>query len=529
MSHQPSNRLHNENSSYLQQHAKQAIHWQPWDAIAIKRARDENKPILLSIGYSGCHWCQRMADDAFNDSDTVRYINDHFVSIKVDRQQRPDLDKVYQSALQILAHQSGGWPLTIFLTPEEQTPFFGGTYFPSQPQDALPAFKQILQQVHDFFKNHRDEIEAQNKELIAFFASANKPALFSKDELSTLPIDNCRRQLNNTIDHVNGGLKGAPKFFHTSTWSFLLLRHHHSKTQQREDNEALNHVISTLNHIAEGGIYDHANGGFFRYALDEVWSTPDTEKTLYDNALLLSLYSQVQTQASNPNYRNLMLETGHWLMNEMQAPDGGYYASWNNDKHNKTVLCAWHALAIKGMLQGGKTLNHNEFYDSAYHAIDFACQNFWRDNKLYTYYANHQSRVPAYSDDHAYFIDALVTALQVRWNDDYFQLALELAYQLLELFEDTHNGGLYYSTIKHHTPVFRPKVFSDDALPSSNGVATLALLRLSRLSNDQTLYNAAERILRAAWPHMNEYPDAHCSMLNALSEYLYPNKSNILE
>ena len=319
------NRLATTTSPYLLQHADNPVTWQPWDEQALAQARAENKPILLSIGYSACHWCHVMAHESFEDPAVAAVMNRLFVNIKVDREERPDLDQIYQMAHQMLAQRSGGWPLTMFLTPDG-TPFFGGTYFPKMPRYGLPAFVDLCEQIAAAFEQRRDSIEEQNLALRKALAETVATAASTEITFDTQPLAAAADWLARTVDRMHGGFGRAPKFPHPTDLAFLL---HHTGTELRSL------ALLTLRRMAEGGIYDQIGGGFCRYSVDERWGIPHFEKMLYDNGPLLALYADAWTLTGEPLFARIVEETATWAMREMQAKTGGYYAALDADSEGE--------------------------------------------------------------------------------------------------------------------------------------------------------------------------------------------------
>ncbi len=314
-----SNRLAGETSPYLQQHRDNPVAWQPWDEAALAAARTADRPILLSIGYAACHWCHVMAHESFEDAAVAAGMNRLFVNIKVDREERPDLDHIYQNAHQLLTGRAGGWPLTMFLTPDG-TPFYGGTYFPKTPRYNLPAFADLCERIAAIYRERGDDIARQNRSLREALAQTLPHG--GGAELDATPLAAARRMLLQALDPEYGGFGAAPKFPHTTDLAFLL---------DRGDDEAAAAALLTLARMAEGGICDQIGGGFCRYSVDARWEIPHFEKMLYDNGTLLPLYAEAWRRTREPRYRRVAAATAGWLMREMQAPAGGYYASLDAD------------------------------------------------------------------------------------------------------------------------------------------------------------------------------------------------------
>ena len=324
------NALVNETSPYLLQHASNPVHWFPWDQKALDKARKENKPILLSVGYSACHWCHVMAHESFEDAATANLMNQLFVNIKVDREERPDLDKIYQVAHQLLTQRSGGWPLTMFLTPNDQKPFFGGTYFPIHPRHGMPSFKEVLIRVADFYDNHLEDISNQNVSLMRVLHSL-EPTLLNDTLINHQILDDALAELTKVFETEHGGFGRAPKFPHPTNLERLMRSCAVSGRGALPDIDSFTMAKFTLSKMSQGGIYDHLGGGFYRYSVDEQWMIPHFEKMLYDNGPLLALYSELWQITGNSSYRRVANETAGWIMREMQSPAGGYYSTLDAD------------------------------------------------------------------------------------------------------------------------------------------------------------------------------------------------------
>jgi uncharacterized protein len=325
------NRLSGETSPYLQQHAHNPVDWYPWGDEAFARARVANKPVHLSIGYAACHWCHVLAEESFEDEATAAVLNELFVNIKVDREERPDIDRIYQIAQQMLTQRSGGWPLTMFLTPDDRRPFFGGTYFPKEARHGLPAFKDLLVRVAEYYREHQTDLRQQNAALMEAFAELTPPAPPEGLTLSEAPLKAARQQLARSFDNRSGGFGPAPKFPHPRTLERLLRDWRASAQQPEPDLHALYMATLTLRCMGEGGINDQLGGGFSRYSVDATWTIPHFEKMLYDNGALLSVYADAAVATGDSFYADIASQIADWTLREMQSSAGGYYCSLDAD------------------------------------------------------------------------------------------------------------------------------------------------------------------------------------------------------
>lgn len=604
----PRNRLAAETSPYLQQHAANPVDWYPWSDEAFAVARNADKPVLLSIGYSACHWCHVMAHESFEHAETAALMNELFVNVKVDREERPDIDKIYQTALALLTQQPGGWPLTMFLDPADQRPFFGGTYFPRTAMQGMPAFDDLLRRVAQHFLRQRAEIREQGEQLIATLDTLEPNGDSAAVQLSEAPLAASRENIAANFDREYGGIRGAPKFPRVATLDRLLRHWRASANGAEPDIEALFLVSLTLLRMAEGGIYDQLEGGFCRYSVDRYWQIPHFEKMLYDNGPLLALFAQTYLATGDAVYRQIAQETADYLLRDLGADNGGFYSTrdadsegvegrfyvWTPDEVRGVVgseaypivaehygldqppnfegawhltvrrpvgelaaerqsspdalaeeiararnllrarrgereppgrdekqLAAWNALAIRGFAIAGRALDRPQLVDAAADAANFVRERLFIDGRLRASYKDGRARFAAYLDDHAFLLDALLELLQARWSTHHLEFAIELAELLLKYFFDDKNGGFYFTASDAEALIHRNKPLSDDALPSGNGIAALALQRLGFLLGETRYLAAAERTLQFSWSAASEYPLGHDSLITALEEHLH--------
>ncbi|MES9963368.1 MAG: thioredoxin domain-containing protein [Candidatus Sedimenticola sp. 20ELBAFRAG] len=603
------NRLSESTSPYLQQHADNPVHWQLWSDESLALARSQDKPILLSIGYSACHWCHVMAHESFEDEETAALMNELFVNIKVDREERPDLDKIYQSAHQLLTQRPGGWPLTVFLMPKDQVPFFAGTYFPKETRYGMPPFKDVLASIATAYHEQRHEIDGQNRAFMEAMNRLNPEASDVEIKIEAAPLESARQQLGRSFDETHGGFGQAPKFPLPTSLQRILRHWAATRTSGKDDPRALYLADFSMTRMALGGFNDQLGGGFYRYSVDDQWMIPHFEKMLYDNGPLLTLYSDLWRATGKALFHDTAGKTADWVIREMQSPQGGYYSTLDADSegaegtfylwsppeaenllepdeyqhlsgyygldreanfedrwhlHNvqtvaelnqrldssgeqargllesareklfnarekrirpgrdEKILTAWNALMIKGMARAGRVLGEKEYIASAEQALAFIRESQWQNGRLLATHMDDRSALPAYLDDYAFLIDALLELLQTRWNSSDLDFAQQLAEVLLKHFQDPENGGFYFTADDHEQLIQRPKPFTDDAIPAGNGVAALALNRLGHLVGEQRYMDAASRTLKAAWEHLVQVPHAHCALLEALEEQLYP-------
>ncbi len=329
------NRLAQETSPYLLQHADNPVDWYPWGDEAFAAARDADKPVLLSIGYSACHWCHVMAHESFEDDASAKLMNRLFVNIKVDREERPDIDKIYQTAHQLLTQRGGGWPLTMFLDSENQRPFFGGTYFPKEARYSMPAFGDLLKKVAAYYTDQRGDVRDQGTQLLAIYKQLDPTPATSDASFTAEPLQQARDTFAQSFDREFGGFGAAPKFPHPTSIDRLLRHWWGSANDAEPDLDALFMATLTLTRMADGGLFDHVGGGFSRYSVDRFWQIPHFEKMLYDNGPLLALYSQAALATGETAFSDTAHATADWMLSDMQADNGGFFSSRDADSEGE--------------------------------------------------------------------------------------------------------------------------------------------------------------------------------------------------
>ena len=352
-----SNRLAKETSPYLQQHADNPVDWYPWGPEAFEEAGKAGKPVLLSIGYAACHWCHVMAHESFENPDVARVMNEHFINIKVDREERPDLDQIYQMAHTVITRRNGGWPLTMFLTPG-QVPFAGGTYFPREPRFGLPGFVQVLEQIRDFFHERQSELEGSEHPIIRYLGQTNPTASVGTVSLDLSPVNALLSSLKSRFDPEFGGFGAAPKFPHPVDLSFCVNRY-----RKDGDRTALEMARFTMLRMREGGIWDHVGGGFARYSVDDRWLIPHFEKMLYDNGLLLQALGEIRRETGEEIFGRTADELVEWLTREMTSSGGAFFSSLDADSEGEEGrFYVWRPERVKEVLSDGEYRVVSEYF-----------------------------------------------------------------------------------------------------------------------------------------------------------------------
>jgi uncharacterized protein YyaL (SSP411 family) len=550
------NRLARETSPYLLQHADNPVDWHPWGEEALGLARSQGKPLLVSIGYSSCHWCHVMERESFEDRVTAEVMNELFVNVKVDREERPDVDAVYMDAVVALTGQ-GGWPLTVFLTPDGE-PFYGGTYFPPEPRHGLPSFRQVLRVVADAYRERPGDVAAQAEALVGALRRSAE-AEPSREPLTSALLDEAERVLLTQLDPRWGGFGHAPKFPPASVLEFLLRRGN------------LDAVRLTLDGMAAGGMYDLVGGGFHRYSVDAQWLVPHFEKMLYDNALLVPVYLHAWLLTGEERYREVADRTLDYMLGELRLPSGGLASAqdadtdgvegltytWTADEGapaellqpfeqgrsilrgrldegtrvrllevrarrpqpalDDKVIASWNGLALAALAEGARRLASNRLLQAAVELGELlAADPLWRTLR------DGRTKYPAYLDDYANVAHGLyelhVATGDLRWLRESRRIALAA----VELFGDPERGGFFLTPADGEQLVARQKAFDDNPTPSGSSMLAFVLLRLTRIWGDDELERQALGALRLVRDLLPRAPQAFGWALCALDLHLSP-------
>ncbi|MEO5576863.1 MAG: thioredoxin domain-containing protein [Gaiellaceae bacterium] len=568
------NRLAGETSPYLLQHAGNPVDWYPWGEEALGRAREEDRPILLSIGYAACHWCHVMEQESFEDRSTAAVMNERFVNIKVDREERPDLDAVYMEAVVALSGQ-GGWPMTVFLTPAGE-PFYGGTYYPPEPRHGLPSFRQVLDSIAEAWRERRDDVSRAAAQLVeAVRHSAElRP---SNDPLTDSVLSTAARGLASQFEPTFGGWGRAPKFPNAPALEFLLRRALGTVPGTVPDEAALAMVVKTLDAMAAGGMYDLLGGGFHRYSVDERWLVPHFEKMLYDNALLAATYLHGWLVTGNERYREISRATVEYMLRELLLPEGGFASAQDADtdgvegltftwteeegvpaellepfEHGRSIIrgaldeetrarlleqreqrpkplrddkaiASWNGLALAALAEAGRRLERADWIDAARRLGEFLLGPLSDEaGRLRRSRRDDRTSGGGFLDDYANVAHGLlelhVATGELRW----LQEAHRLARLAIELFADDERGGFFLASADGEQLVARTKELDDHPLPSGNSMLAHVLLRLARIYGDDELERRAVSVLRLVRPALERAPSSFGWALVALDLHLSP-------
>ncbi len=578
------NRLALETSPYLLQHSENPVDWYAWGEEALARARDEDRPLLVSIGYSACHWCHVMEHESFEDPEIARLMNDRFVCIKVDREERPDVDAVLMEACQAMTGQ-GGWPLNAFLTPE-QAPFFVGTYYPPESRHGLPSWRAVLDAIAAAWAERPDDIRQQSSKVLRSLGGASR--LTASDEpITDALLGDAVDALRGSFDTRNGGFGGAPKFPQASLIEFLLARGEREMSQ------------SMLRAMATGGIYDQVGGGFARYAVDATWTVPHFEKMLYDNALLARAYLHGWQVSAEPLLRRVCCETLDWALRELRGPEGGFcsaldadsegvegkYYVWSLAQLQEALaplgeeaardaiaffgatgpgnfeganvlegrgpelepelltqiqarlyevrerrirpglddkrLCSWNALMISALGEAGAALQRPDYLSAAVACAEFVLGSMvTADGQLLRTYKDGRAHIDAYLEDHAYLLEAMLTLYQATLDPRWYREAVRLAEILQDRFADREQGGFFTTSTGQVNGFARRKDLDDSPIPAGGSAAAFGLLRLAALSGAHEYESQALGVLRVLAPIVGRHPQGFGHALQALDFYL---------
>jgi uncharacterized protein YyaL (SSP411 family) len=550
----PMNRLAQETSPYLLQHADNPVDWHPWGEEALGRARDEGKPLLVSIGYSACHWCHVMERESFDDEATAGLMNELFVNVKVDREERPDVDAVYMDAVVALTGQ-GGWPLTVFLTPDGE-PFYGGTYFPPEPRHGLPSFRQVLQAVADVYRERPEDVAAQAEALIGALRRSGETDP-SWDPLTDALLTEAERGLLAQLDPRWGGFGHAPKFPPASALEFLLRR------------GRLDAVRLTLDGMAAGGMHDLVGGGFHRYSVDAEWLVPHFEKMLYDNALLVPPYLHAWLLTGEERFREVAERTLEYMVRELRLPGGGFASAQDADtdgvegltytwtteegapaellqpfEHGRSILrgeldeeirarllaireqrpqpalddkviASWNGLALAALAEGARRLGRGDLLAAAVELGELlAVDPLWRTMR------DGRAKYPGYLDDYANVAHGLYELHVATGDPRWLREARRVALSAVERFGDPERGGFFLTPADGEQLVARQKAFDDNPTPAGSSMLAFVLLRLARIWGDDELERQAVGALRLVRDLLTRAPSAFGWALCALDLYL---------
>ncbi len=575
------NRLAAETSPYLLQHAQNPVDWYPWGDEAFERARAEDKPVLVSIGYAACHWCHVMERESFEDPEVAAAMNEQLICIKVDREERPDVDAIYMDAVQAMTG-AGGWPLNAFVTPDG-APFYCGTYFPPEPRHNLPAWRGLVDAIAQAWREQRGEIDDTAARIVPRLQGAATLEA-PEGELRPESLDEAVAGLRRGFDAENGGWGGAPKFPASSAIELLLARGERAM------------ALQTLRRMASGGIYDQIGGGFSRYSVDPRWIVPHFEKMLYDNALLARAYLHAFQVSGEPLFRRVCEETLDWAMRELRQDEGGFASSldadsegvegrfyvWSPEQIRAALgdelgeeaiahfgvteagnfegasilvratsdpprlaeikagllearalrirpalddkrLTSWNALMISALADAGAALERADYVSAAVTCARFVDAELVRDGRLLRTFNRGRAKLDAYLEDHAYLLEAYLTLYEATFDAHWFSRARELAETILARFYDSERGGFYSVADDHRGGLItRRKDLEDAPIPSGASSAAFGLLRLARMTGEARYEDAALSLVRLLHTVAPQHPLAFAHLLRAIDFALAP-------
>jgi hypothetical protein len=568
------NRLTRQTSPYLLQHAHNPVDWYPWGEEAFEKARAQDKPVLLSVGYAACHWCHVMERESFEDPDTAALMNDHFVSVKVDREERPDVDAVYMAATQAMTGQ-GGWPMTVFMTPDG-VPFLAGTYFPPEERHGMPSFRRVLTQVAELWTTRRGDLLAQGQRVVEAIRRTAPKA--SSDPLQPNLLASAAGQIVATHDRINGGFGGPPKFPQAPVLEFLLRMHSRSPA-------VWDALERTLRSMALGGIYDQVGGGFCRYSVDTTWTVPHFEKMLYDNAQLARVYTHAWQARRDPLFKRIAVETLEYLLRDMRDATGGFHSSedadsegqegkfyvWRYDEVNEIapeatlyygvtpqgnfegrniltasgddpptearskllqarcrrirpgrddkVLASWNGLTVAALAEAGAAFRREDFVRAAASTAQFVLDTMSRDGRLLHSFRARRAQIAGFLEDYAYLADGILALWEATFDGRWLAEAMRLTETAVELF-GSPEGGFYTTATDAETLVVRQQEIVESATPSPGAVLALGCQRLGSLLERPELVKAGIDALRVAHVYMDRAAQATATWLCGLDFYV---------
>ena len=603
------NQLAQEKSPYLLQHADNPVHWLPWGSDAFAKAKAEDKPIFLSIGYATCHWCHVMAHESFEDDEVAEILNTHFISVKVDREERPDVDKIYMSVCQALTGR-GGWPLTVLMTPEGK-PFFAGSYFPKTSRMGMPGLMDVLNQLATMWQNDRNRILTSGDKITE--AIQLQPVGNTSAPIPGIgTLDKAFNQLSQSFDARWGGFGKAPKFPSPHNFTFLLRYH-----QRDTGATALEMVEKTLDAMRNGGIFDQVGLGFHRYSVDDQWLVPHFEKMLYDQALLAMAYTECHQVTGKDRFGRVAREIFTYVLRDMTDPQGGFYSAEDADSEGEEglfyvwtpaevkaclgdeqgdlfcrfynvsddgnfeggksilhmtfspevfskregielqqlltelenareklfhlrenrihplkddkIITSWNGLMIAALAKGARALDEPLYAEAAEKAADFILKNLVSTNgRLLRRYREKEAALPAYLNDYAFMVWGLLELYEATFNVFWFEKAISLNREMIDIFWDDLNGGLFYTGKGNERLITRSKEIYDGALPSGNSVAALNFLRLNRMTDDTDLAGKLEQLMGAFAEQVTHYPMAHTQFLASVDFMVGPSREIVI-
>ncbi|MDD2620848.1 MAG: thioredoxin domain-containing protein [Syntrophomonadaceae bacterium] len=592
------NRLNTEKSPYLLQHAKNPVDWYPWGEEAFAKAKEEDKPIFLSIGYSTCHWCHVMERESFEDEEVAAQLNKDYVCIKVDREERPDIDSIYMNVCQAITGH-GGWPLTIIMTPDKK-PFFAATYLPKNTRGGMMGLMELLPRITEMWHSNRSDILDSGERIIKWLQREEKTAEGMLDEEV---FQRAFADSQQNFDARFGGFGAAPKF-PSSHRLYFLLRYYYAYGEQ----QALKMAEKTLESMYRGGIYDHIGFGFSRYSTDARWLVPHFEKMLYDNALLAIAYIEVYQLTHKEIYARIAREIFSYVLRDMTSPEGGFYSAEDADSEgvegkfylwtpeqiiellgesegnffnqvydikkpgnfevanipnllggipkdseqerlersrkklfearekrihpfkDDKILCSWNALMIAALAYASRVLDEPGYLQSARKAAAFIMSKLQRqeDGRLMASYREGETSYPAYADDYAFLIWAMIELYESSYEIEFLRTAIDLNNDLLRYFGDGDKGGLFFYGNDSEQLLIRPKEVYDGAMPSGNSVAALNFLRLARLTASVELEQKAQKQISCFAESINSMPTAYSFLLCAALYAASPDKQIVV-